>query len=706
MLLALLLSFVPFVQSPDRIVETFPDGKPRFECEARRASDGSLVRHGKSKRWHANGKLAAEGSFAEGKETGAWTFHFESGKRQSTGSFENGERNGLWKFWRDGGAVELEGKYEAGLRNGEWKRFDEAHKLLETVECRPLRVEDPARHWTWSGSLENGRISGEWEGRRSDGSLVLRGRFEDALPEGVWLHFFADGSFDEGWLSAEFKAGFFHSKVTLDPRVESGAQTATWSAPALGGDGDWLDRALAGDEAARTKLLNDAGAAAGAAVHRLATLDLSKPGDAALAGRIHEEILGALFGKGADWPTEPAAQRRILLRWHSVVELLTNENGEYLRGFDSELAWGRSPELPPLLDAPPFPANFPEVLAVPCIREAARPVRDSGKLEKPERAADETAKPNDAHRTATIEWLLQRQDASGAWRPESAGGDPAATTFVTAECALALTGEGSSVVRGPHMAALRRAGQWFGAHQSADGRIGTEARDSLYQHAAATCALVEMSSGARWSPPTVAASRAMDFLMRQRLADGSWPRSIGESTGDIATSARALHAIRVCLEPGRSVAIGTLGGPEWQEAEAWLAAQANRVATAPAQQAAFLAPTDAPTLLAAIAFQRLRARESRTSKSLKSLLDALAPQRANPVSLTPEALLHHTRVALRLEREVWSAWTGALAPLLDSGTLSSLDRLPPASRAGGRLLTAAYRAQILQVESRFSRKLP
>lgn len=705
MLLALLLSFVPFLQSPDRIVETFPDGKPRLECEAKRASDGSLVRHGKSKSWHANGKLAAEGSFADGKETGAWTFHFESGKRQSTGSFENGEREGLWKFWRDGGAVELEGKYEAGLRNGEWKRFDEAHKLLETVTWRPLRVEDPARHWTWSGSLENDRAGGEWEARRGDGSLALRGQFVDGAAHGEWFHFLADGSFDEGWLSAEFKTGFFQRNVTLDPRVESGAQTATWSAPALRGDGDTLDRALAGDEAARTELLNDAGAAAGAAVNRLATLDLSKPADAALAGRIHDEILGAVFGKGPDWPTELAAQRRIVLRWHSVVELLTNENGEYLRAFDRELAWGRSPELRPLLETPPFPASFPEILAVPSIAEGARPVRDNGKLTNPKVASDVAAEPNDARRTATIEWLLRRQDASGAWRPESAGGDPAAAVLVTAECALALTGEGSSLVRGPHMAALRRAGQWFGAQQSADGRIGTEARDSLYQHAAATCALVEMSSGAIWSPPTMAASRAMDFLMRQRLADGSWPRAIGESTGDVATSARALHAIRVCLEPGRQVAIGPLGGPEWQQAEAWLAAQGDSLAAAPAQSSAFLAPTDAPTLLAAIAFQRLRARESRTSKSLKPLLDALAPQRANPVNLTPEALLHHSRVAMRLEGEAWSAWTAALAPLLDSGTLSNLDRLPPASRAGGSLLTAAYRAQILQVESRFSRKI-
>lgn len=700
MLLALLLSFVPFLQSPDRIVETFPDGKPRFECEARRAGDGSLVRHGKSKSWHANGKLAAEGSFVDGKETGAWTFHFESGKRQSTGSFENGEREGLWKFWRDGGAVELEGKYEAGLRSGEWKRFDEAHKLIETVECRPLRVEDPARHWTWSGSLENDRAGGEWEARRSDGSLALRGQFVDGAPHGEWLHFLADGSFDEGWLSAEFRSGLFQRTLASAHAGTSEPVRAKWSAPALAGDIAALERALADDGATRASFLADATSATGAAAARLATLDLSLPDDAALAGRIHDEVLGVLFGKGPAWPTDPAGQRRVALRWHSVIELLTDEDGESLRGFDPELSWRPMPELRPLLGEPPFCTWFPSHLALPLIRRERTLRTDSGKL-----AATAIPKaPLDPRRAETVEWLLRHQDPSGAWRPEMAGGDPGATVLVTAECVLALTGEGSSLVRGPHMQALRNAGRWLGTHQSPDGRIGTESRDSLYQHAAATCALIEMCDGDLWNHPTCAATKAIDYLVRQRLADGSWPRSIGGTTGDVATSARALHAIRVGMEPDRRVGVGLLEHDARKVSSAWLSAQGDALATASPTAITFVAPTDYPTLLALVAFQRFRSSDSETLKSFKHLLELLAPYRAAPGSFSAEGLLHQGRVAHQLGGEAWTKWNTGLQAVFESGSLSQLERLPAASRAGGSLLTAAFRAQILQVESRFLTK--
>jgi hypothetical protein len=467
MLLALLASFAALL--PQEIVEAHPDGSPKFRCEARAGEDGAPVRHGKATSWHPNGKVESEGRFEDGLASGKWEFRFESGRRKALGSYSRGLRAGTWKFFRDGGGIELEGKYVEGVRDGEWKRFDAKQQVIEVVEYRREQVVDEARGWTWQGESVNGHRNGTWLCTRADGSVAFVGDYVDTVPHGPWAHFFADGSFDGGWLSATFERGARVAPLTELPdsivsslpepsRAEARARRADPKRlPPIAVDDETrlaLEAALAGDAQARAKLLDSPVPTMSAAVARLAGLDLASERGARLAERIHLDVLAPVLHARIEWPASHGDRTQALLRWHSLSELLRGETIAWrlspeMRWFevDPDPSAFLRPEMPGELGwllepLPPAPEPEPGTIGIgggPSPRYAGR---FGGRKNLKARGGSGTEQPL----VTALEELASSQRDDGSW--SSAGGSPDPFALaVTAEAVLAFAGDGSATAR-------------------------------------------------------------------------------------------------------------------------------------------------------------------------------------------------------------------------------------------------------------------
>jgi len=716
MLLALLFSCVVAFQAPDSIVERYPDGKPKLECEARRADDGSLVRHGKSVSYFANGKVEAKGAYADGRETGAWEFRFENGRIQSRGSFQNGLRHGAWKIYRESGGLELEGKYEHGLRDGTWKSYDESGKSSTEVVYAALVQEDATRGWTWAGETENRARCGEWIARRADGRIVFRGAYERGAPQGDWLHFFADGSFDGGWLSARFEKGMRKEPLTTTPTPLPGERDVGPASPlARPLESSELDRALGGDEAALREVLRDSQAACRAAVTKLSTLDLGREEDAALAEQLHVNVLGRLLGPGEPWPASEGARRRVALRWQAVVELLSTEHEELFAPYADDLNWITPSSRHSPYFVAPYLRNFAFALPPDVPIDPKSGVigigggsggRYGGKFGGKKTLVARGGSGTEQPREDALAWIARAQDESGAWRPEQQGGEAAATLAVTSQCVLAVSAEGSTILSGDASKSLLAAARWLVSQQAENGRFGAEERDGLYQHALATQAMAELAYFSATPSTLTSRDRACAYLISQMRSDGSWPARVGGASGDVATTATACMALKSVAEGDPAPEVTQHLETSFTRSIDWLVAQTPQLlAGAPSRGGDGVAPAGADEGLAAIAFVCFWAGRNPKSSDFAALLAALDERRTSIAALSPEFLMQQTNVAYQLGGDYWTNWNKAMKELLLADASKDLDQIRAASNSGGRVLAVVLRALTLQTYFRYGRAL-
>ncbi len=65
--------------------------------------------------WHgADGKIKAEGSFTNGRQTGRWTYYYDDGTKKAEGEYRDDLREGKWTEWNDRGEVAAQLIYRNG----------------------------------------------------------------------------------------------------------------------------------------------------------------------------------------------------------------------------------------------------------------------------------------------------------------------------------------------------------------------------------------------------------------------------------------------------------------------------------------------------------------------------------------------------------------------------------------------------------------
>jgi antitoxin component YwqK of YwqJK toxin-antitoxin module len=119
---------------------------------------GRARRHGPARTWYDDGALWTEEAFAEGLRDGPFLELHRNGERARAGAYARGDRTGRWVVYWTTGAVEEESEWRGGARHGRfvaywpngkprtegrhcggaqcgtWRTFDEAGKVLGSVD--------------------------------------------------------------------------------------------------------------------------------------------------------------------------------------------------------------------------------------------------------------------------------------------------------------------------------------------------------------------------------------------------------------------------------------------------------------------------------------------------------------------------------------------------------------------------------------------
>ena len=127
------------------------------------------LREGRSLKYHWNGNIAEEITFAGDKQTGEWKQYYSDGVLALRGLYVNGKRNGPFETFTTEGLPMIRGNYSNDIRTGDWsfynndgsfrttiryingvpENLNELEKketdLLDEMEKRGGMIEDPAK---------------------------------------------------------------------------------------------------------------------------------------------------------------------------------------------------------------------------------------------------------------------------------------------------------------------------------------------------------------------------------------------------------------------------------------------------------------------------------------------------------------------------------------------------------------------------------
>jgi hypothetical protein len=153
----------PCPPGTERAIAESPSGREQW---CRRGGPG--LRHGPYRAWHDNGRIQAEGGFADGRPDGRWRFFYANGRRLLDGEYRDGTKQGPWTFWYANGVKKEAGAFRDGREQGRWTRWFESGQPQSDGEYRDGI---PDGRWTYwydrgpvreTGEYRNGERAGPW----------------------------------------------------------------------------------------------------------------------------------------------------------------------------------------------------------------------------------------------------------------------------------------------------------------------------------------------------------------------------------------------------------------------------------------------------------------------------------------------------------------------------------------------------------------
>jgi len=149
----------------------YPDGNIRVISKMFNEGKGS-----RSKLFHRNGKLMAEGKYFEQKKDSVWNYYSEhDGVLLSTEIYVETLKQGVWKNFYPDGIVAEEFFYENDVRQGIWKQyFTDATIKLE-------------------GLYLNDHREGFFRIYHPNGQIEVSGVYHNDLKNGLWVEFDEQG---------------------------------------------------------------------------------------------------------------------------------------------------------------------------------------------------------------------------------------------------------------------------------------------------------------------------------------------------------------------------------------------------------------------------------------------------------------------------------------------------------------------------------
>ncbi len=166
---------------------------------AAKGSYNKGVKNGEWIRWHANGKKAHVVTYKQGLESGQSKSWHDSGHLRSNGHYKNGIRFGVWSFRNDRGQSQSKGAFKNGRRHGRWLLYDDLGKPRSKGNYRLGRM---VGRWTYfdARGRKNGMCSWSPKGdgdfqdcRRNNGVPIRKGLVVEGAEEGLWTYFHRNG---------------------------------------------------------------------------------------------------------------------------------------------------------------------------------------------------------------------------------------------------------------------------------------------------------------------------------------------------------------------------------------------------------------------------------------------------------------------------------------------------------------------------------
>ena len=375
------------------------------------------------------------------------------------------------------------------------------------------------------------------------------------------------------------------------------------------------------------------------------------------------------------------------------------------------------PEPPP---PPPPPEPTPEE------KRAARILQNGG---------------NEASQAAVaraLDWLVRHQASTGEWEAmhferkcpltsscqvKAASGDPLYTPGTTGLALLAFMGAGFSPSHGPHARTISLGLAWLIERQNPEGGITHDLKVLFYNQAVATRALCEAAALTRDERYRSAAQKALDYLGKSQLADGSWnyyhdPAEAPRNDASIA--GWVVFAIRAAEEAGLVVPAEMKGRvrdffirrTDAKTGEVIYADRepgAGRRGSGPAALGLFgrgLLGGDDPETARKAAVRIVAARPD-----WEKFLDAQVKTAGKEIPFDPDQNMagwyYGTEAMFRRGGEDWTAWNAAARDLLVQHQVRAGHRdgswEPETSyigREGGRVFSTAIAVMILTIYAR------
>ncbi len=151
------------------IKEKFPDSETvRFERRVVKYSDNSILSDGPHKEYYSSGQLYVEGEFDKGKAAGTWTYYHANGTVAKEVTYKQGKPDGELLIYSEEGKLVAKREYTLGRRAGTWDTYT-------SDGTQKIRQEN----------YQDGKANGEFKVWFASGQLRQQMTFDDGKREGI-----------------------------------------------------------------------------------------------------------------------------------------------------------------------------------------------------------------------------------------------------------------------------------------------------------------------------------------------------------------------------------------------------------------------------------------------------------------------------------------------------------------------------------------
>lgn len=156
-------------------------------------------RHGSSRWWHWNGKLAGTVNYVSGKEEGVETWWYEDNQKMRELTYKQGKLQGPANAWHDNGKQEFSAAWKNGEPEGNFTEWYSSGKVMTTRAYADGKREGIETHWYENGQKAWGInwLAGQEQGVRTEwyenGKKTSETPFKDGQRHGKATGWYRNG---------------------------------------------------------------------------------------------------------------------------------------------------------------------------------------------------------------------------------------------------------------------------------------------------------------------------------------------------------------------------------------------------------------------------------------------------------------------------------------------------------------------------------